>query len=399
MKKVLLSLIVLCSITVSAQRTCLTDTKMAALKSDPAFQAHHNEIMEFVRNPENYQTRLNDANSPTTVVTIPVVFHVLWKNATQNISDAQINSQLAILNADFRKLNIDFSSVVPAVFQPFGADLEINFVMAPATPAGLPTNGITRKQVPFSFVFEDEYYTAAGELAWSPMSYLNIWVGRFTDTSLLGFAYLPSAAGAPYDGLCIGDQYLGNTGTATYPFNKGRTATHEIGHYFGLEHPWGDECSYNDGVADTPATDYPYFNCPSFPNNANACTVTTNGSMFMNYMDYVNDACMAFFTNGQKAVVQNTLNGPRANLLSVPTTAGAQTVAIYPNPATDYFIISGQSGVDMVEVYNTNGQLLKSQKLTENNEKVFISELQSGVYFLRIYNQGKLLKSDKIVKN
>ena len=406
MKKILLSLFLIAGISMTAQRTCHTDHKMAALKADPAFAIHHAEIMDYIRNPANQQNRFNEEGQPMVVVTIPVVFHVLYKNTTQNISDAQINSQLAILNEDFRKLNADFATV-PAAFSPLGADMEILFCKAAQTPTGVASSGITRKQVPLGFIFEDNYYTAAGELAWDPTRYLNIWIGRFTDASLLGFAYLPSAAGAAFDGLCIGDQYFGNTGTAVSPFNKGRTGTHEIGHYFGLDHPWGNNCSLNDGVADTPATTGPYFGCPSFPNNASACSATANGSMFMNYMDYVDDACMKMFTTGQKSVMQSALSGPRASLLSsngcvslgLNDVQAIRAISVYPNPVSQYFMItSPHVTVDFVEVYNTNGQLVKSQKLTETNNKINIEEFESGVYYLRIYNEGTFLKSDKVIK-
>jgi hypothetical protein len=337
----------------------------------------------------------------------------LYKTSIQNISDAQINSQLTILNNDFRKLNSDFSTVVPAAFQGLGADVEILFCKATRTPAGVASTGIERKSVPSSFVFENSYYTTSGLEAWDTTKYLNIWIGRFTNPQLLGFAYLPSAAGNPDDGLCIGDQFFGNTGTATAPFNKGRTATHEIGHYFGLLHPWGDDGSAcgtvfnSDGVADTPATNDPYSGCPTFPNNTNACTTTATGSMFMNYMDYVNDACMAFFTAGQKTIMRNALNGPRASLLTsngcaslgLDEVGAIEAIAVYPNPVSQYFIItSPHTSIDFVEVYNMNGQLVKSQKLEEINNKVYIEDLESGVYYLRIYDGENFLKSDKIIK-
>lgn len=403
MKKLVLSLILICGISAFAQRNCQTNQKLEELKANiPGFTAYHQEVMDYIQNPATTQARVNNTSSPTTVVTIPVVFHVLYKNATQNISDAQINSQLAILNADYRKLNADFNTKVPAVFQPYGADMEIVFVKATTTPAGASTTGITRKSVPTSFVFDDNYYTASGEPAWDPINYLNIWIGRFTDSSLLGFAYLPSSTGQPYDGLCIGDQYFGNTGTVVSPYNKGRTATHEIGHYFGLEHPWGDgSCSTgDDGVADTPPTSAPYFGCPTFPNNANACAPTTNGSMFMNYMDYVDDACMAFFTTGQKAIMQNTLAGPRASLiLGLHNVEAARSIAVYPNPASQYFMItSPQVTIDKVEIYNTTGQLVKTQQLSASDNKINVEQLESGIYYVRIYSEGKYMKSDKIIK-
>ncbi len=410
MKKIILIVLAISSLNVFSQRTCATIEKINELKANnPSFAIHHQETMDYLQNPNTAQAN----RSPNVVVTIPVVFHVLYKTSIQNISDAQINSQLTILNNDFRKLNSDFSTVVPAAFQGLGADVEIVFCKATRTPAGVASTGIERKSVPSTFVFENSYYTTAGLSAWDPTKYLNVWIGRFTNNQLLGFAYLPSAAGLAYDGLCIGDQFFGNTGTATAPFNKGRTATHEIGHYFGLLHPWGDDGSAcgttenSDGVSDTPATSNPYSGCPTFPNNTNACTSTTNGSMFMNYMDYVNDACMAFFTAGQKTIMRNTLNGPRASLLTsngcaslgLDEVGAIEAIAVYPNPVSQYFIItSPHTSVDFVEVYNVNGQLVKSQKLEEVNNKVYIEDLESGVYYLRIYNGENFLKSDKIIK-
>ncbi len=415
MKKILTFLILLFSVAVFSQRTCSTNTKLNELKNNvPGFTEHHRDVMEYIQKPNNEQSQfLRGVNAPAVVVTIPVVFHVLYKNATQNISDAQINSQLAVLNSDYRKLNADFNTVVPAAFRPLGADMEIAFCKATRTPTGATTTGITRKSVSSTFVFEDSYYLAAGELAWDPTKYLNVWVGRFSDPQILGFAYLPSAAGSAFDGLCIGDQFFGTTGTASAPFNKGRTGTHEIGHYFGLEHPWGDDGSScgsganSDGVADTPAVDNPHYDCPTFPTNVNTCTSSANGAMFMNYMDYVDDACMAFFTAGQKTIMQNTLAGPRLSLLTSNGCASLglnevdaiKAIAVYPNPVSKYFMItSPQVEIDEVEVFNSMGQLVKTQKLTQSNNVINIEELASGTYYLRIYNQGQFLKSDKVIK-
>lgn len=416
MKKLITLLVVITSLSAFSQRTCATNDKIKErMDADPTFAMHHKEVMDFIHNPDNQQTLFRQPNTPTIVVTIPVVFHVLYKNATQNISDAQINSQLDVLNKDFRKLNTDFNTVVPAVFRPFGADLEIVFCKATRTPTGATTTGITRKSVSTSFNFENSYYAASGEPAWDTTKYLNIWIGRFNDSGLLGFAYPPSAAGENYDGLCIGDQFFGTSGTASAPFNKGRTATHEIGHYFGLYHMWGDSnddtvcgtAQNSDQADDTPATYSYYDGCPTFPSNTYACTTTANGSMFMNFMDYVDDACMAFFTAGQKTITQNTLAGPRLSLLTSNGCAtlglnefeAIQAIAIYPNPVSQYFMItSPQVEIDEVEVYNALGQLVKTQKLTQTNNIINIEQLEIGTYYLRIYSQGTFLKSDKIIK-
>lgn len=411
MKKIITLLVILLSFSVFSQRTCATNDKLQELiRTVPGYAAHHQEVMNYIQNPNNPQALLRRQANATTVVTIPVVFHILYKNANQNVSDAQIQSQLDVLNKDYRKLNTDYSTVVPSAFQTFGGDMEIVFCKATKTPSGATTTGITRKSVATTFSFDNDYYTTVGELAWDTTKYLNIWVGSFTDTTLLGFAYLPTSAGMSNDGLCISYKAFGTMGTAVSPFNKGRTGTHEIGHYFGLLHPWADgvdSCGAGDGVDDTPATTASYSGCPTFPSNSKACTTTTNGSMFMNYMDYVNDACMAFFTEGQKAVMRNTLSGPRLSLLSSNgcSTLGLnefeaiKAIAVYPNPVSQYFMItSPQVQIDEVELFNAVGQLIKTQKLTQTNNIINIEELASGTYYLRIYNEGNFLKSDKIIK-
>lgn len=414
MKKIVLLIACLGSLSMLAQRTCATDEKTQELiNTVPGYAAHHQEMKNYLRNTSQ-ENLFNKPNAPQVVVTIPVVFHVLYKNATQNISDAQITSQLAVLNADYRKLNTDFNAVVPAAFRPLGADMEIAFCLATRTPTGAATTGITRKSVASSFSFDNNYYAASGEPAWDPTKYLNVWIGKFTDNTLLGFAYLPDTAGSNFDGLCISYTAFGTTGTATAPFNKGRTATHEIGHYFGLDHPWGTDGSAcnsaanSDGVADTPATNNPYYGCPTFPDNTNACTTTTNGSLFMDYMDYVDDACMALFTVGQKAIMQNTLAGPRLSLitsnngcnpLALEDFEAINAIAVYPNPVSNYFqITSPLVAIDEVELFNSMGQLVSTQKLTGTNAQVDVSELAVGNYYLRIYNQGAFVKSAKIVK-
>ncbi|MDR6158456.1 hypothetical protein QF023_001972 [Chryseobacterium sp. SLBN-27] len=362
MKKTLLFFTILILTNVFGQRSCGTDQKMKE------FFANNPDALAKKQDLRNYLTTKNtNAKNTQTVVTIPVVVHVLYKNATQNISDAQIMSQLAVLNADFRRLNADYSSVVPAAFQPFSADMELVFCLATKKSDGSPTTGIERKSVASNFNFQNNYYLSSGLLAWDPTKYLNIWVGD-VPSSLLGWAYLPDAAGYPEDGLAIGYKYFGTTGVAEYPYNGGRTATHEIGHYFGLLHPWGEDGSLcgtldnDDGCADTPATNNPHFGGNTFPDNTNTCVASANGAMFMNFMDYVTDEEMAFFTNDQKTIKTNTMAGPRASLLnsnactflSVNDVEKVNSINLFPNPTTQYIsIASPLVKINEVEIFNS----------------------------------------------
>jgi hypothetical protein len=328
MKKTILVLSVLCGLTgsISAQRVCGTQDHQHAIESiDPSIASNRlaieNHTAQYVANPQKH-TRA--------VVTIPVVVHVVYNTATQNISDAQIASQIAVMNADFRKLNADVS-LVPAGFAPLAADCEIQFCMAQRDPSGNATTGITRTSTTttaFSTNDNIKRNINGGKDAWPRDSYLNIWVGNISG-GILGYAQFPGGT-ASTDGVVCNYTAFGTTGTAAAPFNKGRTATHEVGHWLNLNHIWGDDgtsCTGTDNVGDTPNQADENYGCPSFPQVS--CSNGANGDMFMNYMDYTDDACMFMFTTGQKTRMQAVLasGGSRFSLTTSlgctpPTTGG-----------------------------------------------------------------------------
>lgn len=264
-------------------------------------------------------------NKMQVVYTIPVVVHVVYNTAGQNISDAQIQSQLVVLNNDFRRLNADRTST-PAAFTGVAADAEINFCLATVDPTGAATTGITRTSTATtSFTDNDavKSNSTGGKTPWDATKYLNIWVCNLSGT-LLGYAQFPGGPTST-DGVVIDYQYFGTTGTATAPFNLGRTATHEVGHYFNLYHIWGDAFCASDLVADTPTQQQDNAGCPAFPHVT--CSNGPNGDMFMNYMDYTDDGCMNLFTSGQKSRMQATLaaGGPRVSLTTSNGCGGTPT--------------------------------------------------------------------------
>lgn len=281
------------------------------LKTNPALkqnmEAIERQTQAFVSKPQ-LRTRA--------VITIPVVVHILYANGTENINDARVNEQIAVLNADYRRLNTDASST-PSVFLPVAADAEVNFCLAQRDPNNLPTNGIMRyPTTKTSWVDDEAMKTPAmgGVAPWNPSKYLNIWVCNLIGTAgtLLGYAQFPGGPVAT-DGIAIRYSVFGTTG-ALAGYNLGRVMTHEVGHYLNLRHVWGDANCGNDFVGDTPTQMKENFGCPSFPNVT--CSNGPNGDMFTNYMDYTSDACKNIFTIGQKARMQAVLapNGVRASL-------------------------------------------------------------------------------------
>ena len=255
------------------------------------------------------------ASARVGVTVIPVVVHVVWNTAPQNISAAQIASQIATLNHDYRKTNADVAST-PPVFTPLCADARIEFALAATDPQGAATDGITHTQTTRTSFSDDDSVKSAstgGAAAWPADRYLNLWVCPLAG-SLLGYAQFPGGAAAT-DGVVIRHSAFGNQGTATAPFDLGRTATHEIGHWLNLRHIWGDDgngCAGDDFVTDTPNCAGSNPGTPVFPHVT--CNNGPNGDLFMNYMDYTDDKAMFMFTAGQVARMQTCLDVDRASI-------------------------------------------------------------------------------------
>ncbi len=317
------------------ERNCGTMEHLAKLiQQNPSLQTEMEMRKQQLQNyiAQNAQTIENER----VIYTIPVVVHVVYRNASENVSDAQINSQITALNKDYRKLNTDINQV-PSAWTSLAADIGIEFCLATRDPQGNASTGITRtSSTQSSFDTQNEnmkFDNTGGKNAWPTDQYLNLWVCNL-DGTLLGYAQFPGGPTST-DGVVIDFDDFGTTGTATPPFNLGRTATHEVGHWLGLYHIWGDEplCGQDDGIADTPQQKDKNYGCPSFPQGnltpGGSCSGSNPGSMFMNYMDYVDDACMYFFTNGQKTNMLAVLTQQRAPLLTSQGCAG-----VVPNPST-----------------------------------------------------------------
>jgi Pregnancy-associated plasma protein-A len=288
------------------------EAHMRLLESDPDMRKQRAKIhAETSRMLQAGSTSKRVKKAP---LTIPVVVHVVYRTAAENISVAQITSQIDALNRDYSASNADKVNA-PAVWAGLIQDTQVRFALATKDPKGKPTTGITRtktKAVSFSTHDKMKHASSGGADAWPASKYLNLWVCTLGG-GLLGYAQFPGGAAAT-DGVVILNTAFGTTGTAAAPFNLGRTATHEVGHWLNLNHIWGDtsDCSGTDHVADTPNAQMPNFGVPSFPHVT--CSNGPSGDMFMNYMDYVDDRAMVMFTHGQVARMQAALTGPRSSI-------------------------------------------------------------------------------------
>lgn len=273
------------------------------------------------------------------IKTIPVVVHIIHNNGSENISDAQVASQIQVMNEDYRKIpftNGDGN----------GVDMEIQFCLAKITPEGACTNGIVRIQSTLTNLqpVRDAQMKALSH--WDPSRYLNIYVVKTISGGTLGYASFPG--GPPNeDGIVCVHNYFGNIGTALV--SHGRTTTHESGHWFGLYHTFNggcgsDICTEGDYVCDTPPVNNPNFGCPSF-NSCNNDFPDVNDQV-QNYMDYTTDVCKNMFTEGQKARSQATLDTVRTNIWQPSTIISTGCDSSYsspPCPAVSDFTSNGQT--------------------------------------------------------
>ena len=284
-------------VSAATERRCASQEVLEAqLKADPMLAIKMNEIEAFTTNRILTNRLVNGK------IEIPVVVNVLYKTTAQNISNAQIQSQIDVLNKDFNALNSDYNSV-PALFAGVKANVGITFVLdqvirKSTNKTSWGTNDAMKK-------------TAQGGIApTSPTTKLNLWSCAIGG-GILGYAQFPGGSTAT-DGVVIDSRYFGLSGAANAPFNLGRTGTHEVGHWMNLRHIWGDATCGSDLVSDTPTHNTANYGVPAYPHYS-TCSGTPV-EMTMNYMDYTDDSGMYMFSLGQKSRMAAifTAGGPRA---------------------------------------------------------------------------------------
>ncbi len=419
MRAILLSVLFLTGVSTSAQRSCATleYNNSQAIKNPSLLRAQ--AVVETFIQTQAILPGAKAAQNGTAIsqiIRIPVVVHVLYTTDAQNISETQIRSGIEALNRDFRRLNEDSSST-PDRFKGLAADTEIEFFLATADPKGRPTSGIERKKTSVTeWKMDDQIKSAVqgGADAWDANSYLNIWLGPMRN--LLGYSSAPGGA-LQTDGIVINTPSFG-TINAKAPYHLGRTVVHEVGHWLGLKHIWGDTYCGDDLVYDTPKQGN--FTSGSPTGFRSSCSNGETGDMYMNYMDFTDDAAMNLFTKGQKERMRTLFNagGPRSLLLSSKGLSkpwAAEEVALpettkpiitsgfkmYPNPTVGDVVLNFSYDASWlgqeITILNAQGIMVKRETIATKTQIVSTSTLTPGTYFIEVRKGGQRL-TQKLVK-
>ncbi len=363
------TLLAFMAISANAQKTCFTTE---AVNKKRATDAYYNQMMNEAEQAlikHQATGHIDPSFSSRAVRTIPVVFHILYNTTAQNVSDALIQQTLAQVNADYRKANSDFNTARAAV-QPLGSDAQIEFCLATVDPSGNATNGIIHKftnETCFDSNTETDKMkssTTNGDNPWNPLKYLNIWIVNICGTSastggVAGYSYIPATGnglhGSSIDGIVVA--YNIGLGTGN------RTLTHEIGHYMGLHHTWGDASSNacgnvfpqtDDGFSDTPDSKQANFGCTPITSCAGN---SSYGDQIENYMDYSD--CTVLFTTQQANYMNTVLTNIRSSLVTNNNACGSTTGPTAAFTANNTSICTGQS-VTFTNQSTGNGTLTYS---------------------------------------
>ena len=367
----------------------------------------------------------NNNNKASSMI-IPIVVHVIYRSnhanigSGTNISDARILDAIRILNEDYSKTNPEFPNPPRNTFLSYSGNPNLEFCLATIDPDGNPTNGITRTvSTKTNFDPDNEANdmkrdNTGGKDGWDPSEYLNIWICDLAVSAsggmTLGYAYLP---GLPSwqdwkDGLVVDFQWFGTIQGAS---GDSRTATHEIGHYLGLNHTFCESqsggCCDNDNnnVDDTPATDGVYWGSVNNTTNNNTCNDLSYGfnsdllDMDENYMSYSQNTWM--FSNSQVNVMNATLFGYRSSLINSNVTSNCSgiiglnnlqnnQIKIYPNPTKGRIFIQNliKTTNNSIIIKNILGKTILTCESRESLVSLDISQLENGVYFIEIYNNN-----------
>jgi hypothetical protein len=398
-----------------AQKECASQTYNHQQSiSNPALSKRIQEAESFIKKHLYYSEPVMSpagvTGSGLSVIEIPVIVHVLYNSPEQKISEEQVRSQIDVLNEDFRKLN--GMANIPDYFKSTAADCFIEFTLATIDPEGKATKGIVWKKTNESYFTSDDrikYSRSGGDDAWDADRYLNIWVGKLS-AGMVGYSSAPGCL-KEKDGIVLRYTAFGTSGTATAPYHLGRTAVHEAGHWLGLKHIWGDRHCGDDEVSDTPPQKGPTKGCPLTA--VASCDNTASGSMYMNYMDLTHDACTGMFTLGQRDRMRALFvpGGPRHALLSSQNNANASLplpvelpidaapvnpVNIYPNPATNMITVNTNNvnnlKSDFITIHNHLGKLMMQENITSQTMHLNVSNLQQGLYYIKIGAHSKAYK-------
>ena len=333
-------------------------------------------------------------------IIIPIVFHVVWNSPEENIAEELLSSQLQVINDDFNRLNPDIINV-PRRFQDDVSSIGIRFCLAQQDPNGNPHTGVIRVQTDVSSIGgqrESESNLSliknsslGGSDAWDPERFLNVWIGA-RDDGIAGIATFPTAleAGTPEDGIEL-DYTVVGIRNDTSAFNLGRTLTHEIGHYLNLEHPWGSTVSCINGddfVDDTPDQGEIYFGC--IVDERRSCGSVDMVNNFMNFLD---DGCLWFFTNGQRDRMIDALFRLRFGLISSGICADTRPVPPRPLDIAVLRQIPFGYQIDLsflpeldyrLELYDITGRLMWTENQNGlSTHLIDLTRFNTGVYVVR----------------
>jgi len=373
----------------SKRKRCGFDAIYQELKKDSTFLKTQAEL-----DRKKDQPQLKSQ----TIFVVPVVVHAIHRNSADSISDAQILSQIEVLNTDYRKLNADTTNVESGFSK---ADVRIEFCLAKRDPNGNPTSGIERYKTTIDDVCNGNQYLQVAPI-WDRNHYLNIWVCDM-GSILAGSSYSPGAP-ADRDGIVIHYRNFGNTGNVQPNYDLGRTTTHEVGHWFNLLHIWGSDnlsCTSDDEVIDTPNQGKIYYGCPTPPDSS-----CGSKDMLSNYMGYVDDACMGNFTEGQKRRMRKAIVEEREKLLlsdaclpvGLEEKQMLNAAKLFPNPSNGEFRFELNSSDDSkninLSVYSLDGKSIPLQtKAFKNGYTIKLANAEAGIYFLNIQSpKARVLK-------
>ncbi len=358
--------------------------------------------------------RINRSTSDT-IYRVQLVFHVVYLNAAENIPDSVIYSQVEVLNEDYRRLNADTVRTRDE-FKPVAGDAHIEFYLATTDPDGNPTNGITRTAgnggiIGFNPFQENMKVEPGGKAPWPTDRYVNIWVCNVLNgLGILGYSYPPdnapnwpsgSSTDSAKQGVVLHYPVVGRN--FSNPIDQtvagGRSLTHELGHFFGLRHIWGDStgCNNDDGISDTPyASDASQQTCDTVINSCPDAPTDFN-DMIEDYMDYSDDRCLNMFTNEQIGIMHAMLQTSRAGVATVVTGTAIknvennfETIQLFPSPSTGIINLNAQvkNGKNYsYEIFNAIGEKLvaESNLAAANNHRIInLTAQPSGIYFAKI---------------